>query len=1262
MRPSSRDKFAIAIICALTLEAEAVEDLFDETYDRLGECYRKEPGDDNAYVNGRIGKHNVVVCYMPSMGKGSAASVASSLKISYKRIEVALVVGVCGGAPYPSSGGEVFLGDVIISDSVVQYDFGKQYPGSFEKKTGVKDTLGRPNRAIRSILASLQARQSRRDLQNKLLRHLQMLQGLQPDWYRPTSVEDVLFEASYQHKHYSRTSATCLCLDSMSEDICKAAVDSTCTLLGCDLNQVCRHRPSTERNSPRVHIGTVASADTVMKSGEHRDRLVQSEGVVGFDMEGAGVWDNISCIIIKGVCDYADSHKNKAWQAYAAATGAATAKAFLEYWEPTAREETNKFHIPLDLSAVPAIEEFIGREDDLNRLWDYLQPRSPPTRKVAVLHGLGGIGKTQLAIHFARKHKVDFSAIFWLSGKDRSALVSSLSSCLSRIQGQPADLKATNEEEAEQRANQVLQWLAMPGNTRWLIIFDNIDHYSPLQGHGDCGYDIYEFFPKADHGSIIITSRLQGLTELGKSFPVQKLMHKDAIQLLLQSSTFSAEDIARTGAEQDIIDLASLLDGLSLAIVIAGAFMRQTGTNFKEYTELYRTSWFNLQSQSGPTRHYQQGNMIQTWMITYQEIQKRDPIAAKLLLFLAFFDNQDIWYELIHSGMDYSDPPAWFKTAVSTKLVFKTKLRVLIKFSLVETGQQEGSYTLHPVVQDWCTHIAASKDLTNQLHGLALISVGFMVPSSSNRRYAEFQQRLLPHANYLTGRERAHWPNDMIDIWDALHGMGNLYSDQGKLKEAEEMYQQALAGKEKALGPDHTSTLGTVNNLGLLYSDQGKLKEAEGMYQRALASYKKALDPDHISTLDTVNNLGNLYNNQGKLKEAENMYQQALAGKEKTLGPDHISTLDTVNNLGNLYNNQGKLKEAEKIYQRALAGYIKALALGPDHTSTLSTVNNLGNLYYNQGKLKEAEEMYQQALAGYKKALGPDHISTLDIINNLGNLYKHQGKLKEAEDMYQQALAGKEKALGPDHISTLGYKKALDPDHTSTLSTVSNLGLLYSDQGKLKVAEKMYQQALAGYKKALGPDHISTLDIINNLGNLYKHQGKLKKAEKIYQQALAGKKKTLDSNHISTLNTVNNLGLLYSNQGKLKEAEDMYQQALAGYKKTLDPDHKFILNTVNNLGNLYYNQGKLKKAEKMYQQALTGKEKTLGPNHISTLGTVNNLSLLYSDQGKLKEAEEMYQRALASYKKALGVTADQYDDIGAISSRILRVRGKRRKC
>jgi hypothetical protein len=92
--------------------------------------------------------------------------------------------------------------------------------------------------------------------------------------------------------------------------------------------------------------------------------------------------------------------------------------------------------------------------------------------------------------------------------------------------------------------------------------------------------------------------------------------------------------------------------------------------------------------------------MVQTRLVTYQEIQKRDPTAAKLLLLLAFFDNQDIWYELLRSGLDCSDPPSWFKMAVSSKLVFKTKVKVLIEFSLVEIKQQEGSYALHPVVQD----------------------------------------------------------------------------------------------------------------------------------------------------------------------------------------------------------------------------------------------------------------------------------------------------------------------------------------------------------------------------------------------------------------------------------------------------------------------------------------------------------------------------------------------------------------------------------
>ena len=551
------------------------------------------------------------------------------------------------------------------------------------------------------------------------------------------------------------------------------------------------------------------------------------------------------------------------------------------------------------------------------------------------------------------------------------------------------------------------------------------------------------------------------------------------------------------------------LDGLPLAIAIAGAFMRETGTGIREYLEDYQESWSELQAQSTSTRHYHQGNILQTWAVSYHEIQKRDPTAAVLLLFLSFFDNQDIWYELIACGRHCANVPDWFETAVGTKFDFKARIKTLLAFSLIETKPQGGSYRLHPVVQGWCIHVAATENRISRLRELALVCIGYMVPGSDERDYARVQQRLLPHADYLFQKQMTYEANDTA-ICGAFLWLGNLYSDQGKLKEAEVMYQRALAGYEQALGPDHMFTLDTVNSLGSLYKHQDKLKEAEMMYQRALAGYEQAFSPDYTPTLLTINNLGNLYKHQGKLKEAEIMYQRALARCEQALGPDHTYTLIIINNLGSLYSNQGKVKEAEMMYQHALAGFEQAL--GPDHTSTLNILDSLGNLYKHQDKLKEAEMMYQRALAGYEQALGPDHTSTLFTVSNLGNLYKHQDKLKKAEIMYQRALAG--------------YKQALGPDHISTLATMHNLGSLYFDQDKLKEAEVIYQHVLAGCEQALGPDHTSTLLTVHNLKNLYKHQGKLKEAEVMNQRALAGYEQALGPNQSETREVSRNLGAL----------------------------------------------------------------------------------------------------------------------------------------
>ena len=303
----------------------------------------------------------------------------------------------------------------------------------------------------------------------------------------------------------------------------------------------------------------------------------------------------------------------------------------------------------------------------------------------------------------------------------------------------------------------------------------------------------------------------------------------------------------------------------------------------------------------------------------------------------------------------------------------------------------------------------------------------------------------------------------------------------------------------------------------------------------------------------------------------------------------------------------------------------------------------VGDLYHHQSKFREAEKIYVRALAAgggggseeekeKEQAFGPpEHpvksTSRLKIVSNLGIIYQDQGRLGEAEDMFIRALAG--------------YEKDLGPEHTSTLNTVVALGILYDEQGKLSNAENMYMRALAGYEKAVGPDNPSTLDTINNLGLLYVLQGKFSTAEDMYARALAGYRRTLGPDHPSTLNTVNNLGILYRDQGKLAEAEDMLVKALTGIEKAWGAEHTLTLRTVFAFAVLYTKQCKFDEAEDGYMRALAGYEKALGHEHILTLDTVNNLGILYRDQGKLVEAEDMYMRALAGFENTLGPEHDK---------------------
>jgi nucleoside phosphorylase len=352
--PRHRNDFEIAIICALQVESDAVEALFDEFWEEVD--YGKAVGDTNAYTLGRIGRHNVVLAHMQGIGKANSANVASCFRSSFPGTQLGLVVGICGGVPHGTDNeAEIVLGDVIISTGLVQYDLGRKFDHRFSRKDTLENNLGRPSAEIRALLAKLGGRRGRLRLRENTLSYLASLSqeiGFENARYLGAD-EDKLFESTYRHMHHDLpTCSVCAKCVRKEDEVCVAALESSCMELKCDKDyQVPRSRlvwamedPTEVEEShaaarknikavkPFIHFGLMASGDTVMKSGEDRDRIAAEEKVIAFEMEGAGVWDAFPCVVIKGVCDYADSHKNKKWQGYAASIAAACMKAFLKEW------------------------------------------------------------------------------------------------------------------------------------------------------------------------------------------------------------------------------------------------------------------------------------------------------------------------------------------------------------------------------------------------------------------------------------------------------------------------------------------------------------------------------------------------------------------------------------------------------------------------------------------------------------------------------------------------------------------------------------------------------------------------------------------------------------------------------------------------------------------------------------------------------------------------------------------------------------------
>ncbi|EHK17779.1 uncharacterized protein TRIVIDRAFT_214185 [Trichoderma virens Gv29-8] len=1130
-RPSHREGFEIAIICALPLEYDAVSLVFDDFWDEDGDKYGRAPGDYNRYTTGRIGNYNVVLALLARMGKVSAASAAVSLRSSYSRLRVAFLVGICGGAPQAGDD-EILLGDVVISKTIVQYDFGRQYPGGFVRKDNISDNLGKPNKDVQNLLVLFETNHNRERLRRRTAALLKQLQAkairkkYKSNYMYPGTAKDKLFDSGYRHGRDSSLGI---------DTVCNTVLNSTCEELGCDEGSLLvRERLKKRRQleldepekaqEPTIYVGSFASGDTVMKSAFDRDRIARKESIIAFEMEGAGIWEEVPCIIVKGVCDYADCHKNKIWQDFAAATAASAVKAVLELFTQT--DNTFKTSIqemppllPQHHWIVPfgRNEQFVGRKHILRQLLEMIPPSAVANdcQRVAIV-GLGGVGKTQIALEAAFQFRDEYPdcSVFWIPAVDTVRIENAF-----REIGRQLKVKGIDEDGADIK-QLVKAALSQENIGNWLLIIDNLDNIELFFGNADNAdsLPLSEYLPFSRKGSILITTRNDEVAVRldihEKNTIATAEMARDEALEMLQSGlkTHQTCDI------QSTMSLLELLTYLPLAIRQASAFMRTKHISSSEYLELCQSSskdMVYLLSKDFEDRHrYKESRnpVAMTWLISFQHISSHNLLAVKYLSSMCCLAEKDIPQLLL--------PP----DPLASQLEIVEAIGTLKSYAFITHRKESDSFDTHRLVRlamrSW---LEKEKKLGECVtHVIQRVAEVFPFPELANK---DMWMKYLPHA-----QAALDLPGDTVnrDVKsDLLSSVGSSLHLLGKYRESEAMHRQSFMLRKMLLGEEHPSTLATMGDMAVALRCQGNYKEAEASHRQALSGREKVLGEEHPSTLMSLNNLALVLRDQARYKEAEVLFRQALCGRKEVLGAENPDTLASINYLAVSLLDQGKHKEAKELFQEALRG--RERVLGETHSDTLSSVNNMARVLRYQGRYKEAEALHRRALNGRIKTLGEDHPETLGSMNNLALVLRDQSNYTEAEALFRRALDGKSKLLGKTHIYTL--------------LTMSNLAVVLRGQHKNSEAEALLRLVLEEGEKTLGKDHPDTLTAVSNLAVVLRSQRKYQEAEALSRRALWGRTRLLGEEHPKTLKSLHNLILVLRGQCKYEEAESLLHQA-----------------------------------------------------------------------------------------------------------------------
>jgi tetratricopeptide (TPR) repeat protein len=804
-------------------------------------------------------------------------------------------------------------------------------------------------------------------------------------------------------------------------------------------------------------------------------------------------------------------------------------------------------------------KNFTGRDDILTRL------RESAARQVTAvlpseplphaLQGLGGVGKTAVAIEYAHRFRSEYDLVWWIPADQPALIRSSLAALAGRL-----GLEAASATGIEGAATAVLDALRRgEPYSRWLLVFDNADQPEELQ----------DLLPRGP-GDTLITSRNHRWQAVIDTVPLDVFARAESIEFLIKR-------VPKGLSEEDADRLAEELGDLPLALEQAGAVQSETGMPVEEYLRLLAEEFSQITQEGKPPEYPRP--MTATWKISIAALRAQLPQAQELLRLCAFFGPDPIPRDLFHQGGQSTGSQV--SELMTHPILLARAIRELGRFALVKIEGR--TIQVHRLIQALLRDELEPDEQEAYRHEVHMILAGTNLPAPND-------QTLWPRYNELI----AHVASPTTNLPDCqepavrtlvMKVMRYLYVS-GDLASCRSYAERFIRRWQEDSGPDNEYVLDAQRFLGNTLWQLGQYAESSKLIQETLTRARRVLGEENPLTPALWNSLGVNLRARGEFAQALELDLDNRALHDRIFGTTAHQTLRAMDSLAMDYTLNGRYREARDLHERVflLQGQVSEVS----EYEILSWWTNLAWAVRMAGNYTEARDVSEDALDYGTEKLGPDHFETLRTAKCLSIALRYIPAVRD------QALETARDVLD-------SYRRILGAAHPDTLAAEINLANISRITGLTADAHELAEATASAYPAVYGTEHPFTYGCLGNLALMRRVTGDLAGARTLNESVLADLDRILTRDHDYSLVVAVNLASDYASLGDISRACSLGEDSLARLRRLLGDDHPFTLGCAANLAADQRTTGRREEADKLLADTLSRYERTLGSDHPDAL-------------------------------------------------------------